>query len=217
MRRNNLAVMTYGLTYLFVSCSIPPPHRSIPMFRVVPLNESFRYLLVKRILFFTLVGLLLCISGPAQQPAAGPPLPDFRAEVRFHFRERVPDAEPGEKNVTAPSYNTEELPASQFLSAQNQRVIQGKVPHLPFIFFLRLTRQDQLSQPLLEVNVVDSDPGKSLQGFPTQTADLSEEGVDFDIPLSDSEAQDAKGALDGDDSAFITYVQLLVRFPNNGH
>jgi hypothetical protein len=172
---------------------------------------------VKRILLFALVGLLFCISGLAQQQAATSPLPDFRAEVRFHFRERVPDAEPGEKNVTAPSYNTEELPASQFLSAQNQRVIQGKVPHLPFIFFLRLNRQDQQSQPLLEVNVVDSDTGKSVQGFPTRTADLSEDGVDFDIPLSDSQAQEAKGAVDGDGNAFITYVQLLVRFPDNGH
>jgi hypothetical protein len=164
-----------------------------------------------------LVGLLICVRGPAQQQAASSPLPDFRAEVRFHFRERVPEAGPHEKNVTAPSYNTEELPASQFPFAQNQRVIQGKVPHLPFIFFLRLTRQGQQSQPLLEVNVVDSNTGKSVQGFPTQTGNLSEERLDFDIPLSNSQAQEAKGALNGDENAFITYVQLLVRFPNNGH
>jgi hypothetical protein len=172
---------------------------------------------VKRILLFMLAGLLLCASGAAQQQAASSLLPEFRAEVRFHFRERVPDAEPGEKNVTAPSYNTEELPASQILSGQNQRIIQGKVPHLPFIFLLRLTRQGQQSQPLLEVNVVDSQTGESVQGFPSQTADLSEAGVDFDIPLSNTQAQEAKGALGGDDNGFITYVQLLVKFSDKSH
>jgi hypothetical protein len=101
-------------------------------------------------------------------------LPDFRARVRFHYRE---------KDVSAPASTDEDLPAAQFLPDQQRRIIEGKVPNLGFKFYLRLTRPDPDRSPLLEVNVVDPLSGRPLEGFPVKQ-ELTDEGGSFNLIVS---------------------------------
>jgi hypothetical protein len=153
--------------------------------------------------------VLIVHNALAQLPADHELLPNFRALVQFHFRERVPDASPGEKNVTAPDVEREDLPPAQLLPGKRRRVIEGRVPDLPFVFYLRLTHHNPQGPPLLEVNVVNSHTNQSIKGFPTKK-DLTDV-VDFEIPLSEAQTRRARRALGDDPLAFITYVNLVVR------
>ena len=159
----------------------------------------------------TLVAAIVLIlhNVPAQPAVDRELLPDFQASVRFHFREKLPNALPGEKSVSAPSYEKESLPPARLLPEKKERVIQGKVPDLPFVFYLRLTRPNQQGPPLLEVNVVDPHTNQAIKGFPAKQ-DLTDVS-DFDIPLSEDQARRARRALGDDPLAFITYVNLVVR------
>jgi hypothetical protein len=131
-------------------------------------------------------------------------LPDFRARVRFHYRE---------KDVSAPASTDEDLPAAQFLPDKQRRVIEGKVPNLAFRFYLRLTRPDQERSPLLEVNVVDPVSGRPLEGFPVKQ-ELTDEGNSFELPLSKLQKRHARRAVGEDGQYFITYVNLIVNLAN---
>ncbi|MBV9998992.1 MAG: hypothetical protein JO015_07745 [Verrucomicrobia bacterium] len=154
--------------------------------------------------------MVLMLHEVSAQPAADRELlPDFQASVRFHFREKIPDALPGEKSVSAPSYETENLPPAQLLQEKKRRVIRGKVPDLPFVFYLRLTRPNPQGPSLLEVNVVDPYTNQAIKGFPAKQ-DLTDVS-DFEIPLSGDQARRARHALRGDPLAFLTYVNLVVR------
>jgi hypothetical protein len=145
----------------------------------------------------------------AQGPVQGAPLPDFRASVRFNFRERLPEAQGGQKAVTAPGYHEEALPPARFLAEQKRRVIQGKVPDLPFDFNLRLSRPDAQRPPLLEVDVVDAHTGQSIKGFPTKQ-ELTDQGAAFELPLTKAQGRQARRVLKSDALAFLTYVSLVV-------
>ena len=153
--------------------------------------------------------VLLLHDVPAQPAADRELLPDFQASVRFHFREKLPNALPGEKSVSAPSYETESLPPARLLPEKKERVIQGKVPDLPFVFYLRLTHPNRQGPPLLEVNVVDPHTNQAIKGFPAKQ-DLTDVS-DFEIPLSGDQARRARHALRDDPLAFLTYVNLVVR------
>lgn len=164
---------------------------------------------MNRTVAFAAVATLIVHSALAQLAADRELLPDFRASVLFHFRERIPNAPPGEKNVTAPDVEREDLPPAHLLPKKKRRVIQGTVPDLPFVFFLRLTYPNLQGPPLLEVNIVDPRTNQSIKGFPAKQ-DLTDV-ADFEIPLSEGEARSARHALGDDPLAFITYVNLVVR------
>jgi hypothetical protein len=164
---------------------------------------------MKRTLVIAAWGFLTGCGALAQGPVERALLPDFRASVRFHFRERVPKARPGEKAVTAPGYHEEGLPPAQLLPEKQRRVIEGKVPDLPFVFNLRLTRPDPQKPPLLEVNVVDPHTGRSITGFPAKH-DLTRDGAAFDVPISKGEARKARRALGNDALAFLTHLNVVV-------
>jgi hypothetical protein len=136
----------------------------------------------------------------AQTAPDGSSLPDFRARVRFHYRE---------KNVSAPASTDEDLPAAQFLPEKQRRIIEGKVPNLGFKFYLRLSRPDPERAPLLEVNVVDPVTGRSLEGFPVKQ-ELTDAGGSFELPLSELQKRHARLAVGEDGQYFITYVNLIV-------
>ena len=164
---------------------------------------------MNRTVAVTAVAILIVHNALAQLAADRELLPDFRASVLFHFRERIPEAPPGEKNVTAPDVEREDLPPAQLLPEKKRRVIQGKVPDLPFVFYLRLTHPNLQGPPLLEVNVVDPHTNQSIKGFPAKQ-DLTDV-ADFEIPLSEGQARRARRALGDNPLAFITYVNLVVR------
>jgi hypothetical protein len=132
-----------------------------------------------------------------------------RQMIMRSFRERIPDALPGEKNVTAPDVEREELPPARLLPEKKRRVIEGRVPDLPFVFYLRLTHNDPQGPPLLEVNVINPHTNQSIKGFPTKN-DFTDT-VDFEIPLSEAQTRRARHALGDDPLAFITYVRLVVK------
>lgn len=150
--------------------------------------------------FVTAVCLLTGHIAFAQSLRNGSPLPDFRARVRFHYRET---------GVSAPASADKDLPAARFLPSKERRVIQGKVRDLPFVFYLRLTRPDRQGEPLLEVNVVDPATGRSIRGFPARQ-NLTSDASSFELALSGAQKRRARRAIGGDDRCFITYVNLIV-------
>ena len=156
--------------------------------------------------------LLTGHSAFAQSIPDGSALSDFRARVRFHYREKKVSeekADSGEKRDSAPASTDEDLPAAQFLPGKQRRIIEGKVRDLPFMFYLRLTRPDPKGASLLEINVVDPATGQSIQGFPVKQ-DLTEEGGSFELSLSEAQKRGARPAAGGDDRTYITYVNLIV-------
>jgi hypothetical protein len=146
------------------------------------------------------VGLLTSPAAFAQPLRNGSSLPDFRARVRFHYRE---------KGISAPASADEDLPGAQFIPSKQRRVIQGQVRDLPFVFYLRLTRPDPQREPLLEVNVMNPSTGQSIEGFPARQ-NLTGDGGSFELALSEAQKRRARRAIGGDDRCFITYVNLIV-------
>jgi hypothetical protein len=164
---------------------------------------------MNRMALVAVMAVLIVHHALAQLPVDYELLPNFRALVQFHFRERIPDAPPGEKNVTAPDVEREDLPPAQLLAGKKRRVIEGRVPNLPFVFYLRLTHHNPPGPPLLEVNVVNPHTNQSIKGFPAKK-ELTD-SVDFEIPLSEAQTRRARHALGDDTLAFITYVNLVVK------
>ena len=163
--------------------------------------------------------LLLCCALFFHLPAFadGPPdvPPPFACEVRYHFREHFRDAKVGEKSVSAPSFRREGLPISRIatLGGVAERIVKGRVPHLPFQFFVKISQRRDSEAETLEVNVLDRS-GKSVTGFPqvmpnplTKTGDSSRK--EFELPVgSASKKKIAKSLLAK--NQFITYVDLIV-------
>jgi hypothetical protein len=151
--------------------------------------------------FFAVVCLLtshVAVAQPLNDD--GSSLPDFRARVRFHYREA---------RVSAPASADEDLPAARFIPARQGRVIQGKVRDLPFVFYLRLTRPDRQRKPLVEVNVVNPATGRSIRGFPAKQ-NLTGDASSFELALSGNQKRRARRAIGGDGWCLITYVNLIV-------
>lgn len=162
-------------------------------------------------LFFT--GMLaLSALGAAQPPRKTGP---FACQIRYHFREHIRDAEPGEKPVSAASHEREALPLSRaaVTSGASVQLVEGRVRHLPYRFVVKIVRPKSARQETLEVNILDRS-GKPLAGFPqkmpnplTRTGDSSRK--DFEIPVSESLTKKIEKSLLARDQ-FLTHVTLIV-------
>jgi hypothetical protein len=162
--------------------------------------------------------LLYCAFSPhfsafADEPSDLPP--PFACEVRYHFREHFPNTKPGEKSVSAPSFEREGLPISRvaILDGVAERIVEGCVGHLPFQFFIKISRRAGSNTGTLEVDVLDSS-GKSLTGFPhvmpnplTKTGDSSR--TEFELPVGSALKKKIEDSLLAKNQ-FITYVDLIV-------
>jgi hypothetical protein len=131
----------------------------------------------------------------------------FACEVRYHFREHFRDAKPGEKRVSAPSYEREPLPLSRIAVSNGleSRIVEGSVAHLPYQFSVKISRRGDTENGTLEVNIVDSS-GKSLAGFPqvmpnplTKTGDTSRK--EFEIPIDEALKEKIEKALLAEDQS----------------
>ena len=153
------------------------------------------------------------LSAFADEPLRA--IPPFACEARYYFRENFCNAKPGEKSVSAPSFQREGLPISRIatLDTVAQRIVKGRVPHLPFQFFVKISERGDSETETLEVNVLDRS-GSSLPGFPegmpnplTKTGDSSRK--EFALPVGSTlKKKIAKSLLVK--NQFITYVDLIV-------
>jgi hypothetical protein len=152
---------------------------------------------------------VLAAEEPTQKP--GP----FACEIRYHFRENIRGAKAGEKRVSAPSHEREALPLSRPTISKDATAqsIEGKVPHLPYRFLVKIVRLTDAGRETLEVNVLDNS-GHSLTGFPqvmpnplTRTGDSSRK--EFEIPVSEPLKKKIEKTLLARDQ-FITHVDLIV-------
>ncbi len=155
------------------------------------------------------------VHFPALANGASNMPPPFACEVRYHFREHFPDAKPGEKSVSAPSFQREGLPISRpaIVNGLAERIVEGCVPHLPFHFLVKISQPANSETGTLEVNVLDSS-GKSLKGFPrvtpnplSKTADSSR--TEVELPVQSALKKAIEKALLAKNQ-FITYVDLVV-------
>lgn len=165
--------------------------------------------------FLVLLGSAFFVNFPAfaDEPSDVPQ--PFACEVRYHFRERFPEAKPGEKGVSAPSFQREGLPisSSAVLDGVSERIVEGCVTHLPFEFSVKISQRSDSETGILEVNVFDCS-GMSLTGFPqvmpnplTKTGDSSR--TEFELPVGSAlKKRIAKSLLAK--NQFITYVDLIV-------
>ena len=137
-------------------------------------------------------------SATANDEARGTPAA-IRCEVRYHFRERMEGAAPGEKQYSAPSYEKEALAG-------------GRVAHLPYRFKVTLGGK---KQGMLEVNILDAD-GKALAGYPKTVAYAYDPAnpttQEFDIPVGPKLARKIEKTLLAKHQQ-LTEVQLVVLPP----
>ena len=156
--------------------------------------------------------LALPVFG-AKEPSYAPQ--PFACEVRYYFREQFRDAKPGEKSVSAPSFEREGLPTSRLLISRGlaTRIVKGRVAHLPYQFSVSISRSSDSKAGTLEVNVLDSS-GKSLAGFPqvmtnplTKAGDTSRK--EFEIPIDQTLKKKIEKALLAKDQ-FLTHVDLII-------
>jgi hypothetical protein len=162
--------------------------------------------------WFLLFGSLLPAFG-AEEPSQT--LAPFACEIRYHFREKIPDAKPGEKQVSAPSHEREVLPLSRrsVAGGASVQLVSGRVRHLPYRFVLKIIRREGAGQETLEVNILDRS-GKPLAGFPqrmpnplARTPESSRK--DFEIPVNTSLRKKIEKSLLARDQ-FLTHVSLIV-------
>ena len=160
-----------------------------------------------------LLGMLTPLALAAEEPSREPA--PFACEIRYHFREKIHGARPGEKPVSAPGEEREALPLSQATISKDgaAQASEGQVPHLPYRFFVKIIRPTGAERETLEVNVLDNS-GKPLPGFPqampnplTRTGDSSRK--DFEIPVSEALKKKIEKTLLARDQ-FLTYVNLIV-------
>lgn len=166
----------------------------------------------------TFLVLLCCgffLHFPAFADEQSRVLPPFACEVRYHFREHFRDAKPGEKSVSAPSFQREGLPISRIaiLDGGAERIVEGCVTPLPFEFLVKISQRGNSETGTLEVNVLDSS-GKSLTGFPqvmpnplTKTGDSSR--TEFELPVGSALKKKIEKSLLAKNQ-FITYVDLII-------
>src|SRR5262245_54780189 len=158
--------------------------------------------------------LCLAVCGFASLPAKAENevTPAIVGVIRYHFRERLEGAKPGEKQYSAPAYETEQLPPSNAPSNKEQmQVIEGKVAHLPYSFVINLGGK---GAGTLEVKILTAD-GKPLRGYPKTVANAFAQGAevtsqDFEIPVTpELKAKIEKGLLEK--NQHLTQVQLVVQ------
>lgn len=154
----------------------------------------------------------LSASG-AGEPSYTPQV--FACEVRYHFREHFRHAEPGEKSVSAPSFEREGLPKSRVTISDGlaTRIVEGHVAHLPYQFSVKISRNGKSEGGTLEVNILDGS-GKSLAGFPqvmpnplTKNGDTSRR--EFEIPIGQALKRKIEKTLLAKDQ-FLIHVDLII-------
>ena len=159
-----------------------------------------------------LVGMPALPAASAEEPSPKPA--PFACEIRYHFRETIPDAKPGEKNVSAPSHEREVLPLPRTVALDGvvAQEVTGQVKSLPYKFLIRVAR-GKTGAETLKVNVLD-DLGRPLPGFPksipnplTRTGDTSRK--DFEIAINEPLKKKIEKSLLAQDQ-FLTYVNLIV-------
>jgi hypothetical protein len=160
-----------------------------------------------------LVELLALPVFGAEEPSYAPQ--PFACEVRYYFREQFRDAKPGEKSVSAPSFEREGLPTSRLLISRGlaTRIVKGRVAHLPYQFSVKISRGNDSETGTLSVNVLNSS-GKPLSGFPqvmqnplSRTGDTSRK--EFEVPISRALKKKIEKRVLVQDQ-FITHVDLIV-------
>ena len=173
---------------------------------------------IGKMLAFSCVALLanLRVSAADKDDAASAPMP-IACEVRYHFRERIADAKPGEKQFSAPATEREALPRSRLVGSDGQQaqVVEGRVAHLPsYRFAIKLSRGEGTDAGKLEVSILDA-AGKPLSGYPQTMAnpfvDASDQDrKEFEIPITKYRTQMIEKTLLAKDQ-HLTYVQLVVQ------
>jgi hypothetical protein len=125
---------------------------------------------------------MLCAGGAVHAQDAAPA---FGCEVRYNFREALPGSRG--KRFSAPDHEREALPLSA-AAANGAGTVTGSVPHLPYQFEVRLSRENAGAPWMLTVDIRQAGGG-SLPGYPrsapstlTPTGDGSR--IDFPIPVS---------------------------------
>ena len=158
-------------------------------------------------------GMLALPAFGAGEPSQGPE--PFACEIRYHFRENIRGAKAGEKRVSAPSHEREALPLSHatISNGATAQLVEGRVPHLPYRFLVKIIRSKDAGGETLEVNVLDNS-GKPLPGFPqaipnplTKTGDSSRK--EFEIPVSEPLKKKIEKSFLARDQ-FLTHVDLIV-------
>jgi hypothetical protein len=158
-------------------------------------------------------GLLALPSFGTDEPSYLPQ--PFACEIRYYFREQFPDAEPGEKHASAPSFEREGLPTSRLLISKGvaRRIVKGRVPHLPYRFLIEIVRRHNSELATLEVRVLNGS-GESVAGYPqTMQNPLSSTGdntrTEFQIPVSRVVRKTIEKNLLAKNQ-FLTNVELIV-------
>jgi hypothetical protein len=163
--------------------------------------------------FGSVVEVLAVPTSGAGEPSYTPPL--FGCEVRYYFREHVRHAEPGEKSVSAPSFEREGLPKSRVRISDGlaTRIVEGRVAHLPYQFSVKISANSKGEGGTLEVNILDGS-GKPVVGFPqvmpnplTKVGDTSRKS--FEIPVDEALKKKIEKTLLVQDQ-FLTHVDLIV-------
>jgi hypothetical protein len=159
------------------------------------------------------IELLALPAFAADEPSYAPP--PFACEVRYHFREQFRHAKPGEKRFSAPSFEREGLPTSRIASSGGlaERIVEGRVEHLPYQFSVKISRSNDTETGTLEVNIVDRS-GKPLAGFPqvlqnplAKTGDSTRK--EFEIPIGEALKKKINKTLLAQEQ-FLTHVDLIV-------
>jgi hypothetical protein len=159
-----------------------------------------------------LLGMFALPALRAEEPTEKPA--PFACEIRYHFREKIADAAPGEKQVSAASHEREALPSPRVIALKGvvAQEVQGQVKSLPYKFLIRVTRGRE-GKETLKVNVLTKS-GRPLPGFPmlmpnplTKAGDSSRK--DFEIAISDTLKKRIEKSLLAQDQ-FLTYVNLIV-------
>jgi len=173
---------------------------------------------IGKMLAFSCVALLanLRVSAADKDDAASAPKA-IACEVRYHFRERIADAKPGEKQFSAPATDREALPPSRLAGSDGQQaqVVEGRVAHLPsYRFAIKLSRGEGTDAGKLEVNILDAE-GKPLSGYPQTIANpfanaSDQEGKDFEIPITKYRTRMIEKTLLEKDQ-HLTYVALVIK------
>ena len=149
----------------------------------------------------------------ADEPSNAPP--PFACEIRYHFREHFRHAKPGEKSVSAPTFEREGLPISRVEISQGiaKRVLDGRVAHLPYLFLVKVRPEIENEAGILEVNVLDSSR-RPLIGFPKSmpnpltTAGESSRKA-FELPISKTLKREIRETLLLPEQ-FLTHVDLII-------
>ena len=168
-------------------------------------------------LAFSCIALLAnqCASAAEKEQAASAPAA-IACEVRYHFRERIAGAGPGEKQFSAPEHETEALPASKAVASDGQQaqLVEGRVAHLPYRFTIKFTQGDGTDAAKLEVRILDP-AGKPVSGYPQTVANPFDDASDpggkaFEIPITKSRTQAIEKTLLAKNQ-HLTYVALVIK------